>query len=120
MIFQTQLQLNNLFIFVFFGILTAFIYSVLKIINIIKIQKKLIKNINNLIFYAFFIIFFVFLINFFNFGKFSLTLLALYFFGFISIKKHTTNLVVILKKMCYNIINKLFKKGNANEINRKN
>lgn len=110
MIYETQNQINNILIFIFCGILFG-IFSIIYFSLFLKnYQKKLIKIIFDTIFYAFFTIFFVFLINFFNLGCFSFVLLLTFTCGFLWSKSLTQNLVVILEKRWYTIVNKTFTK----------
>jgi len=109
MIFQTQNQLNCIFIFIFFGIVLGFVLKIFNLIFLEKYQKKSIKIIINSIFYSIFNIFFIFLINFFNFGNFSLVLILCYIFGFAIIKNHTFKLVVFLEKKWYNFLQEQLK-----------
>lgn len=109
MIFQTQNQLNNSLIFIFFGFIVGLFSIVYYLIIFKKTSKKLTKSIINCIFYLIFSIFFVFLIIFFNFGKFSLVLFLLYLTSFLYTKHTFSNSVVLLKKLCYNKV-----KGRAN------
>lgn len=108
MIFSTQPQLNCVLIFIFFGIITGLILSILSIIFLKSHQKKLLKLIFLTSFYAFFSVLFVFLLNFFNFGKFSIVLLLAYLCGFKAINFQLDKLVVIFEKSWYNKISKIF------------
>jgi len=119
MIFSTLNQHACFFIFLFFGAIIGFIYSILKIIFLPKNNKNLIKNILNCIFFTIFSLFFVIILNFFNFGKLSCTLIVSYFLSFFAIVKLNKNLVVFLQNKWYNVISKLFKrkvKCKANEL----
>lgn len=108
MIFQTQNQVNNFLIFVFFGLIIGLISSIYFLIFFKNFQKIIVKNVLNLIFYTFFCIFYIFLTNIFNFGNFSLVLLFAYYLPYIFIKHITRKLVGVLEKKWYTIItNKL-------------
>ena len=110
MIFQTQNQLNCIFIFLFFGIAIG-VFSIFYFLFFAeKIQKKLIKSLIDIVFYSFFGVFFIFLINFFNIGYFSFSLLSSYIVGYKWIKFSLKNLVVILEQKWYTRINNLLKK----------
>lgn len=110
MIFQTQNQVNSLFIFIFFGFIIGVLSILFFTFFIENFQKKPIKYAINTLFYAFFCCFFVFLLNLFNFGKFSTTLIFAYTISFILTKHSTQKLVVILQKKWYTIVNKIFSK----------
>ena len=124
MIFQTQNQIYCIFIFLFFGFISALIYYFTNLIFLIKFQKNLIKNIFFAIFYCFFSVFFIILINFFNFGNFNLTLLATYIIGFIWIKTLLSKTLVIFENKWYNKIirikNNKLRKQKENELTKKN
>lgn len=123
MIFLTQIQLNSVLIFLFYGIICGLAFSFFQAIMLRKYQKKIIKFIFDIVFYAFLSIFYVFLINFYNLGKFSFVLL-LCFISSISITKYVLkNLLVILEKKCYNIFIKLktlLRKSNTHGKSKKN
>ena len=115
MIFSTQNQIPNCFIFLFFGIVFYLFYSAIKIAFLIKNNKILAKNIINLIFFAIFSIFFVILLNIFNLGYFSFALLLCFCLGGFSCQKLTNNLVVFLQNKWYNVINKIKRKEKCNQ-----
>ena len=115
MIFQTEHQLNCVFIFVFSGI----IVGLLSLLFLLNYRKKPIKILIFTIFYSFFCIFFEFLLIFFNFGKISLTLFTSYIFGFLWIRILTRKTVVIFYKKCYNTFNKILKRNNKGKTNVK-
>ena len=117
MIFSTQLQLNNIFIFSFFGIIIGIILNCFSIIFLKNYQKNLKKTLLNIIFYCFFSVFLIFLINLFNFGKFSITPILAFVLNFLWITAVTKKLVVFLEKKWYNILNKLFRKNKTKEQN---
>lgn len=128
MIFSTQNQVYCFLIFLFFGIVLGFIYSIYKTIFLLNFQKIISKNIFFTIFYAIFIVFFNILINFFNFGKTHIALLIVYILGFSLIKRLLKNLLVFLENKWYTIINKILlvkikklkiRKRNNNERSKK-
>ena len=104
MIFQTQNQLNCVFIFIFFGIIVGLISIFYFLFFLEKYQKNLIKILINTVFYAFFSVFFAILINYFNFGKFSIVLFVLYSIGYVWIRILSGKLVVFLQNLWYNKI----------------
>jgi len=127
MIFFTQHQFNLVFIFLFFGILFAFIFILFSLIFLIKFQKILIKYIFYTLFSLFFCIFFIILLNYFNFGIFSLTLALAYCLSFFWFKKLSLKTVVIFETKWYNLINNVLKRlklklkrRTKNELHRKN
>lgn len=118
MIFLSLNQLNCFLIFLFYGIISCFIYKIFCILFLKNYQKKLKFIVFDAIFYTFLMIFLIFLINFLNFGKLSLALIFAFIIGFYSFKTLTKNLVVFLQNKWYNIFIKYFSKGknkNANE-----
>ena len=119
MIFYSFNQLNNFLIFLFLGIIFAFINTTLEIIFTLKHQKKLKNIVFYSIFYIFFAIFFIFLLNFFNFGLFSITLLLSIILGFVWFKFVSKNLVVFLQNKWYTIISKNKKEPKCKPIKKK-
>lgn len=121
MIFKTINQLEYAIIFLFSGILIGLFNLIFSLFTSKKPVKLFEKITKNTIFYAIFAVFFEILIFFYNFGKFSITLLISYFVGFLWSKFLTRNLVVILKKKCYNALhNKIKRKALENEESKKN
>lgn len=111
MIFSSFNQVNNVLIFIFFGIVLCLFYITLEILFLLNF-KKIFKNIIfNTFFYIFFAIIYIFLINIFNFGLFNIVLLGAFILGFIWFKIASKNLVVFLKNKWYTIISK--RKQNA-------
>ena len=111
MIFSTLNQFNCFLIFLFFGICSSLIYKFFSIIFLKKYQKKLKIIIFDCIFSIFLIIFLTFLINYLNFGKLSLGIIVAFLTGNLIFNKLVKNLVVFLENKWYNIVNKLFPKG---------
>lgn len=111
MIFSTLKQFNCFLIFIFFGIICCLIYNIFSIIFLKNFQKKS-KNIAfDTFFYGFFNIFLVFLINLFNFGKFSFALIFAFYIGFLLNKFMFNKLVVFFENKWYNLLTRLFPKG---------
>ena len=111
MIFYTKNQFNCFLIFLFFGIIFNLIYNLFSILILKKYQKKLKIIIFDSVFYSFLSIFLIFLINFLNFGKLSLVILLAFILGFITSNMLTKKLVVFFQNKWYNILNKIFPKG---------
>lgn len=119
MIFYSFNQLNNVLIFIFFGLILCFIYNIFEIVFLLNLQKKLKNVILNSVFCVISALFFIILSNIFNFGLFSITLLMGSVFGFIWFKFVSKNLVVFLKNKCYTIFNKTRKGTKCKPIKKK-